>query len=447
MHYVIVDIETTGKSALKGGKITEIALFISDGTKIIDQYSTLINPETSIPYNITRLTGISNELVADAPKFYEVAKKINEFTEGKIFVAHNVAFDYGFLLQEFKALGGTFTRKKLCTVKLSRQYIPGLPSYSLGKLCAAVGISLKNHHRAEADAKATTELLHLILNHKIHQNTLFSTSSLLEQLTNHLPNTPGVYFLKDKEKQIIYIGKSIHIKKRVQSHLGNFLTKKGQRIIEQVQSIDYTETGSEMLALFYESYLIKKHLPKYNARERKTKSTIGAYLEEKNGYSTIVLKPLKENKTTPLRSFDRMGEGKLWQITFIEQNNLCMHLNAGKEIGGRGCFRSMIKKCIYCQKATLKEDYNSKVKSLFQINKPIEPNYYMYDLGRNALEKSYLLVERNIVKQGGFYKEDEKKQHPLFLNNSMNRDYERILASTHKKIRKNIGNAWIEYTE
>jgi len=128
--YSIIDIETTGGSP-RNDKITEIAIFIHDGVKIIDQFVTLINPERSIPYFITSLTGISNEMVEDAPKFYEVAKQIVELTEGKTFVAHNANFDYHFIRQEFKNLGYTFKRNVLCTVKLSRRLIPGLRSYSL----------------------------------------------------------------------------------------------------------------------------------------------------------------------------------------------------------------------------------------------------------------------------------------------------------------------------
>jgi len=157
LKYAIIDVETTGMG-IQGNKITEIAIIIHDGTKIIDQYDSLVNPECTIPMTISRLTGIYDYMVSDAPKFYEVAKKVIEITKDCIFVAHNVNFDYNVIHKEFSDLGFPFKRKKLCTVRLSRKLIPGLPSYSLGKLCSSVGIRINDRHRAKGDADATTIL-------------------------------------------------------------------------------------------------------------------------------------------------------------------------------------------------------------------------------------------------------------------------------------------------
>lgn len=160
--YAVVDIETTGGNN-KTGKITEIAIYIYNGSEITNSFSTLINPECEIPYFITNITGITNEMVANAPKFYEVARKIVELTANKIFVAHNVSFDYNFIRKEFKDLGFEFSRKKMCTVQLSRKYIPNHRSYSLGNICAELGIEINGRHRAAGDALATVKLLDLIL--------------------------------------------------------------------------------------------------------------------------------------------------------------------------------------------------------------------------------------------------------------------------------------------
>ncbi|HSI91826.1 MAG TPA: 3'-5' exonuclease, partial [Adhaeribacter sp.] len=140
--YAIIDIETTGGQPAQD-RITEIAIFIHDGHQITDKFHTLVNPQRPIPYFISNLTGITDEMVRDAPKFHEVAKEIVQFTEGKIFVAHNVRFDYSFVKKEFADLGYTYQRKTLCTVRLSRSLIPGLPSYSLGKLCKSIDIPLE----------------------------------------------------------------------------------------------------------------------------------------------------------------------------------------------------------------------------------------------------------------------------------------------------------------
>jgi len=163
--YAIIDIETTGQSAANG-KITEIAIFIHDGFEIIDSFSSLINPECYIPGFITNLTGIDNEMVGNAPKFYEVARKIVEITQDKIFVAHNVSFDYKFIQEEFKRLGYDYQRKTMCTVRMCRKFLPGHKSYSLGKICDELDISINGSHRAAGDALATTKLFEIILARK-----------------------------------------------------------------------------------------------------------------------------------------------------------------------------------------------------------------------------------------------------------------------------------------
>ncbi len=160
--YAVVDIETTG-SNYRFGQITEIAIIQHNGSCVTDSYSTLIKPDMDVPYFITDLTGITNEMLTNAPKFYEVAKKIVELTAGRIFVAHNVRFDYQFLREEFKRLGYNFYRKQLCTVKLSRKLIPGHPSYSLGKICSDLGIEINGRHRAAGDALATVKLFEILL--------------------------------------------------------------------------------------------------------------------------------------------------------------------------------------------------------------------------------------------------------------------------------------------
>jgi DNA polymerase III subunit epsilon len=169
--FAIIDIETTGNS-YKYGQITEIAIFQHNGIEITDSFSSLVKPEMDIPLFITRLTGISNEMVKDAPRFYEIARKIIEMTAGRTFVAHNVHFDYKFLKEEFKRLGYDFNRKTLCTVQLSRKLIPGYKSYSLGKICAEKGIEINGRHRAAGDALATTKLFELLIKENQIRNNI-----------------------------------------------------------------------------------------------------------------------------------------------------------------------------------------------------------------------------------------------------------------------------------
>jgi DNA polymerase-3 subunit epsilon len=163
--YSIIDIETTGQS-LRMGKITEIAIFLHNGHEITGSFSSLVNPECSIPSYITRLTGIDDRMVAHAPRFYEIAKTVVELTAGNIFVAHNVLFDYSFVREEFKRLGYDFRRKTLCTVRLGRKYLPGHRSYSLGNICSDLRIPIDGRHRAAGDALATVKLLEKIMQQK-----------------------------------------------------------------------------------------------------------------------------------------------------------------------------------------------------------------------------------------------------------------------------------------
>ena len=194
-----------------------------DGNKIIEEFSSLINPEQDIPEFIVRLTGITNKHVKNAPKFYEIAKKVIDFFEDSIFVAHNVSFDYGMFRSEFKTLGYDFRKPHLCTVVASRQIIPGYESYSLGKLSKEIGIQIENRHRAGGDALATTKLFEIL-----YKKDKAALNSLIKEELNpksvhpnldintvdDLPNKTGVYKFFNEFNQIIYIGKSIHIKNR-----------------------------------------------------------------------------------------------------------------------------------------------------------------------------------------------------------------------------------------
>ena len=160
--YAVLDIETTGGKYDEEG-ITEIAIYRFDGEKIIDQFSSLINPEKEIQPFVKKLTGINNNMLRNSPKFYEVAKRIVEITENCIIVAHNAEFDFRMLQTEFRRLSFTFNRKILCTIKLSKILLPDQPSFNLGKLVNNLGIPFTNQHRAQGDAKVTLKLFQLLL--------------------------------------------------------------------------------------------------------------------------------------------------------------------------------------------------------------------------------------------------------------------------------------------
>lgn len=290
--YCIVDIETTGGQ--KGRhKMTEIAMILFDGERVVDQFESLINPEMSIPYHITQLTGISNAMVENAPKFYEVAKKIVEFTQDNIFVAHNVFFDYNFIQAEFRELGFPFRARKMCTVRLARKIFPGHKSYSLGNICRDLNIEIQNRHRAMGDALATTELFRQMIQKSPEKiSTIEEQSSkrlslppyLNEKDFESLPKTPGVYFFWNQKGELLYVGKSKNIKTRISSHFRlNIKRPKDIELKNSVRRITYEETGSDLIAKIYECHLIKSLKPYFNVslRQKKFPYTLKAQADQK----------------------------------------------------------------------------------------------------------------------------------------------------------------------
>jgi DNA polymerase III subunit epsilon len=276
--YAIVDIETTGGSA-RLEKITEIAIYQHDGHEITGEFVTLVNPERNIPYFITSLTGITNEMVEDAPRFYEVARKIVEYTEGRTFVAHNARFDYSFLREEFKSLGFNFTRNLLDTVALGRKLLPGHKSYSLGNICNDLQILINGRHRAAGDAFATVRLFEILLE-KDREINGFGKSLMKRSKTSKLnpaldiskleniPEEPGVYYFYNEKHDLIYIGKSRNLQQRINTHLSNNTTNRAMEMRDLISDIDWETTGSELIALLKESFEIKRNKPIYNRAQR-----------------------------------------------------------------------------------------------------------------------------------------------------------------------------------
>ncbi|MBU6376867.1 MAG: GIY-YIG nuclease family protein, partial [Bdellovibrionales bacterium] len=268
--FSLIDIETTG-SFRKGQKIIEIAILNVDGDVVVEKFSTLINPEMRIPYFITALTGITNEAVERAPKFYEIAKKIVEMTEGRVFVAHNVFFDYNFIKHEFSELGYSFEREKLCTVRLARQLLPGHKSYSLGELCKDLSISNADRHRALGDVQATLELFKILQQKSSGAELLLDLKKIalppaLDRETfEGLPHAIGVYSFFDDRGELLYVGKSLDIKKRVTQHFHPDLKRrKDIELKNRVAKISFTLFPHELAALVVECLEIKKHFPPYN---------------------------------------------------------------------------------------------------------------------------------------------------------------------------------------
>lgn len=444
--FAVIDIETTGGSP-KTEKITEIAVFIHDGLRIVDEFVTLINPEISIPYFITGLTGITNEMVADAPKFYEAARKIVELTENRVFVAHNVNFDYSFVRQEFKALGYDFNRKTLDTIKLARQVVPGLKSYGLGKLCNSLGIPLNNRHRAGGDALATVRLLEeLLVRDKKNIAAKILKPGHPEGLNEHLnrkildklPEDAGVYYFWDDKGELIYIGKSKDIRSRVFQHLHNQTTRRAMEMRDRLADITWELTGNELIALLLESDEIKQHKPLYNRQQRRSMYNYALFTYENNGGYICFTIASTGSQSPPITTFTSKREGRDLMMNWTEQYGLCQKLSGLYDSSG-ACFQHGIGVChgACCGEEDV-ESYNLRAQEFLRKFEYVHEDFLILDKGREKNEIGVVCIEKGRYRGFG-YAGTEYENRPDILMDSIrfypdNRD---IHALIRLYLRKN----------
>ncbi|MCZ4243928.1 exonuclease domain-containing protein [Pedobacter punctiformis] len=415
MLYAVVDIETTGGHA-SANRITEVAINIHDGQKIIESYSTLINPKRDIPDYITALTGISNEMLVDAPSFEDVALQIYQLLHNKIFVAHNVNFDYSFLKHHLSYAGYDLQCKKLCTVRLSRKLFPGKVSYSLGKLCNALQIPIQNRHRAAGDADATSILFNLLLESDADGiiSDMLKKTSKEQVLPPHLdkkhilslPNKPGVYYFKDSKGKIIYVGKAKDLKKRVTSHFtGNKPNRQRQDFLRTIYHIDYVTCGTELMALILEANEIKRLWPENNRAMKRYEHKYDLYVfEDQNGYMRLAIDKHKKNNYA-LQSFNNLLEGYNFLNQLVDKYQLCARL----------CYLQKTKtKCIAhengqcfgaCSGIETVAVYNKRLNSALQDIASLQPSFALVDEGRENEELSCLIVENGKFYGMGYFTE------------------------------------------
>ncbi|MFM7216604.1 MAG: exonuclease domain-containing protein, partial [Bacteroidota bacterium] len=413
MKYAIVDIETTGGNAFTD-RMTEIAIYIHDGEKIVDEFSSLINPERPIPPYVARLTGISDEMVSVAPKFYEVAKEIVRVTEGCIFVAHNVQFDYQFVRYEFKSLGYDYNRDHLCTVRLSRKLLPGHPSYSLGRLCEGLGIHLENRHRAGGDALATVRLFELLLasdkdewmlrtlrNDHVH---LRFPPEFDQRIIDRLPERHGVYYFHNEDGSVIYVGKSNNIRKRVLSHFANKQGRKAIELRNAIRDITFEVTGNELIALLLESDEIKRLQPLFNRAQRRTLFNYGVLLDKEADY--LRLKPSKIRMSDePIAIAASMEDARNLLERLVKKHGLCQKL-CGLYPVVHACFHYSIGQCDgACVGKVSQEEYNERVMKAIEGLQYSHENFLIVGNGRNLSERSIVQVHNG--KYVGFGYADE----------------------------------------
>ncbi len=416
MEFAIVDIETTGGYAAANG-ITEIAIIIHNGEKVISRYETLINPGMPIPNFITGLTGITNQMVRNAPAFEEVAKDIFELLNNRVFVAHAVNFDYSFVKTALSQCGYELTAKKLCTVRLSRKVFPGFQSYSLGKLCAQLDIDIKNRHRAGGDADATvivfekllqtdSEIIFKFLKRGSKEQAL--PPHLPKEQFERLPETPGVYYFRNTKGKVIYVGKAVNIRKRVLSHFsGNSPQKQKQDFIRHIHSVTHHECGSELMSLILESHEIKHLWPEFNRSQKGFEPAYGLIeYKDQRGFSRLAIEKMRKQGQAITR-FSYLAAGYSFLSGYIRTYELCPRLcGLAKETGCEN------ENCA-CRSSEAKvEDYNKRLEDAIGHLREQE-SFAIIEAGRHEDEVGCIVIENGTFKRMGFIPKDELSQKGL----------------------------------
>jgi DNA polymerase III subunit epsilon len=401
--YAIVDIETTGGYAAHH-RITEIAIYHHDGVQITESFHSLINPGRNIPYYISGLTGITTEMVFEAPAFKEVAQAIFEKLEGRVFVAHNAHFDYSFLKKEFEQAGINWNSKKLCTVRLSRKIIPGLRSYSLGSLAESLGIQITNRHRAGGDASATVKIFDQLLRRdqdsyiaktlKRNSGETILPPNLPKEEFDRLPAKCGVYYFQNARGHVIYVGKAVNIKKRIAGHFtGDAREWSRSRIRNEIHHISYELTGNELIALILESQEIRRLWPKYNQAQKFRVEEWGIYdYEDRNGYLRFSVN-LVTRGSRPLIRFTTKGDAWNFLWSKVKEFKLCPKLS-GLQLAKGLCFDYQTGECLgACMCVEDVAKYNLRAQKAIEAFRSRGDSVAIIGRGRSNEEQSLVLVE------------------------------------------------------
>jgi DNA polymerase-3 subunit epsilon len=438
--YAIIDVETTGGSP-SSDRVIEIAVFVYDGEKITNSFSTLINPKRPIDPYVTKLTGISNDMVKDSPLFEEVHQKVLELTHENIFVAHNVKFDFGMIRQEFKRLGIDFNRKQLDTVNLARKVLPGFESYSLGNICDSLNIQITDRHRATGDAEATVKLLEIMLakpasqkyieielNHGIDVDLLPPYLSKAE--IEKLPEDAGVFYYKDEVGKVLYLDGSKNIRKKV---INDFQkpadSPEKKRMFELMRNIDYELTGNELTAKLLAYRDVKKHLPEFNKKPKILAYTHAIFLDsDEHGFLQLKIHPLDWDQGELILKFPSKAIANKILGKIIKENNL----------HGWFAIRSKMKESGIEQKGL--KTFNNNIEKAARKYLYRHPSFFIISDGIHPDEHAVVWVENNNYKGFGFFNPELTPATPETLREVIKEDeddseVQKIIRSQMRKMK------------
>lgn len=424
--YAIIDVETTGGSPLSD-RVIEIAVFVYDGEKIVEEYATLLNPKRPIDPYVTKLTGITDDMVKHAPLFEDIHEKILELTHENVFVAHNVKFDFGMIRQEFKRLGIDFNRRQLDTVNLARKVIPGFQSYSLGNICESLGIEITDRHRARGDAEATVKLLEIILskqistkyveielNHGIDVDLLPPYLSKAE--IEKLPEDAGVFYYRDEVGKILYLDGSKNIRKKVITDFSKPADSPEKvRMFELMRTIDYELSGNELTAKLLAHRELKKHLPEFNKKPRVHVFTHGIFHNfDEQGFAQLKIHPIDWHEGDLMLKFSSKSSANKIMAKLIKENNLHQWF----------AMRSRMKENGIDPKA--QQSYNNSIVKAVRKYLYRQPNFFIVAGGIHPDEHAVIWIENNVYKGYGYFNPELTQPTPENLREVIKADEDDI---------------------
>jgi DNA polymerase-3 subunit epsilon len=402
--FAIVDIETTGGHASANG-ITEIAIILHDGVRPVKTFHSLVNPGMPIPPYVSALTGIDDAMVAEAPSFGELAPHVALRLQGCVFVAHNVNFDYSFIRHHLLLAGIDFNARKLCTVRLSRKIMKGLPSYSLGNLCRSLDIAIKDRHRAMGDAEATMRLFERILKEdtegviggmlKAGSRDRYLPLHLPSEQVESLPQSPGVYYFHDARDRVVYVGKAVNIRQRVVSHFSNNNpSRRKQELMRTVHRISHEACPSELIATLRESLEIHRLWPRFNHSQKRWeyRYAIQVY-EDRRGVIRFMLDVRRRN-SSPLVTVSTLTEGHSMLRRLVHEFTLCPIFCSLEKTADSSCSAVFEGHCngACCGKESI-DVYNERVLDAIHSLKTFLPSFALFEDGFEENEQTAILVE------------------------------------------------------